>query len=187
MSDTYISMKNALSTLSLYDFDDTNISNELKVYAYVLDELNNELNVMLDECFIDTASSYGLSQRELIIGDVRNDLSVDKRREMLKLRESICKSSFTVEKIKESLKSFGLQFELKEYPSLYIVNIDARGSYSAKEQVWIRNEVEKIMPAHLTAQVIFGGPTWEVSDNKNNTFSYIDSLSYTWDTIDNLE
>lgn len=187
MSDTYVSIKNALTPLSLYDFEGTNISNELKVYAMVLDELNDELCTMLDECFIDTASSYGLSQRELIIGDVRDDLSVEKRREMLKLRESICKSSFTVEKIKESLKSFGLQFELKEYPSLYIVNVNAFGSYSQKEQAWIQNEVEKIMPAHLITQVVFCGPTWDQSDSKNNTFSYIESLDLSWDEIDNLE
>lgn len=187
MSDTYTSMKNSLSTLSIYEFEGTNISNELKAYALVLDEINAELSEMIDECFIDTASSYGLSQRELTIGAVRDDLTIDKRREMLKLRESICKSSFTVEKIKESLRSFGLQFELKEYPSLYIVNVDARGSYSQKEQAWIRTEVEKIMPAHLSIQVIFCGPTWDESDSKDNTFSYIESLCYSWDTIDNLE
>lgn len=187
MRDTYTSMKKALEPLVLYDFDDTNISNELKAYAFVLDEINRDIEEMLNECFIDTANSYGLSNRELVIGAQRDDLSVAKRREMLRLREGICKSSFTLEKIEESLKSFGLLYELKEYPSLYIVSVNARGSYSKKEQAWIQNEVEKIMPAHLIVQVIFCGPTWEQSDSKNNTFSTIDSLNLSWDEIDNLE
>lgn len=187
MSDTYTSMTKKLEPLALYSFDGTNINNELKTYALVLDEVNDQIEQMLCECFIDTASSYGLSNRELVIGASRDDLSVSKRREMLRLRESITKSSFTVEKIEESLKSFGLLFELKEYPSLYIVSIYARGSYSKTEQDWIRNEVEKIMPAHLIVQVIFGGPTWEQIDSKNNTFAYIESLLLSWDEIDNLE
>lgn len=187
MSDTYTSMKKSLTPLGIYNFNRTNINTELKAYAFVLDEINNEIQEMLSECFIDSAKSYGLTNRELVIGAQRDDLSVEQRREMLLLRESITKSSFTVQKIEESLRSFGLQFDLLEYPSLYIVSVNARGSYSEKEQAWIRNEVEKIMPAHLIVQVVFCGPTWEQSDSKNSTFSYIESLDLCWDEIDNLE
>lgn len=187
MIDAYTSMTDVLSRISLYSFDDTNVSYELRAYACVLDKLNEELMTMLNECFIDTAQSYGLSQRELIIGAERTDLSVEKRREMLKLRESICKSSFTVSKIKESLSSFGLTCEVYEYPPLYTVIVDAVGDYSKPEQAWIRSEVEKIMPAHLHVEVVFGGPSWEKSDTNNYTFSYVDSLNYTWESIDNLE
>ena len=187
MGDSYNSMAKSLGALSLYDLESENISNELKAYAFIIDEINDELIEMLQECFIDTASTYGLANRELIIGAVRDDLTIEKRREMLKLRESITKSSFTVEKIKESLRSFGLEFELHEYPSLYIVNVNAKGSYTTEEQAWIRSEINKIMPAHLQVQVVFCGPTWEQSDENDSTFSYIDSLDYTWDTIDNLD
>ncbi len=187
MKDTYTSMTQALSAFNLYSFDNTNISRELRVYAHFLNELNNELQTLLDECFIDSASSYGLSIRELIIGTERTDLSTAQRREMLKLRESICKSSFTVEKIKESIRSFGLDFKIFEYPSLYIVRVDAVGDYTKEERAWITSEIEKIMPAHLGVQVVFGGPTWEKSDNNNKTFLEIDTLNYTWHEIDNID
>lgn len=187
MVSAYTSMTNALNKLNLYSFDDTNVSYELKVYAYFLDELNNEILILLNECFIDSASSYGLENRELIIGAKREDLSVEERRDMLKLRESICMSSFTVEKIKEAINSFGLKCEIFEYPSLYLVRVDAVGDYSTAQQAWIRTEIEKIMPAHLEVQVIFSGPTWNESDSKNNTFTAIDSLDYTWNEIDNME
>lgn len=186
MKNTYTSMTDALSPLNLYSFDDTNVSKELSVYAYFLDELNAELTTMLNECFIDSAFSYGLSFRELIIGAERMDLTTKKRREMLKLRESICKSSFTVEKIKESIRSFGLDFNISEYPSMYVVRIEAVGDYSKAEQAWITSEIEKIMPAHLSVQVVFGGPTWGKSDSENNTFSDIDTFNFTWEEIDNL-
>lgn len=188
MKDPYISMKESLSTLSLYSFDKTNIVYELEAYALMLDKLNSELEKMLKECFIDTADSYGLENRELIIGVKRDDLTISKRREMLKLRESIDQSSFTVDKIKKSLSSFGLvDYTLKEFPYLYTVVIDTLGSYTEPQKAWIRSQVEKIMPAHLNAYVVFNGPTWQQSDTKNNSFSYIDSLDYKWEEIDNLE
>lgn len=42
---------------------------------------------MLKEYFIDTAQSYGLTERERFTGAVRDDLSIEKRRELLKIRE----------------------------------------------------------------------------------------------------
>ncbi len=185
MKSTFESLKESLSRLNLYDFDNTNISNEIKAYSYVIDELNEDLCTMLRECFIETAQTYGLSNRETIIGaKVEND-NVESRRKMLMLRESINQSSFTVEKIKESLKSFGLECKVIEYPSLYTVVIDTIGDYPEEKRVWISSEINKIMPAHLNVEVIFNGATWELSDSKDNTFSYIDSLDKTWEEIDN--
>ena len=187
MKRAYSSMCDALAPLSLYEFDDTNVSYELQAYALVLDEINIKLTDMLKECFIETASDYGLSNREIVIGAVRDDLSVNKRRDMLRLRESITSSSFTLGEIKKSLESFGLQSVIYEYPHLFTVVIEAVGSYSLAQQAWIRAQVEKIMPAHLSVQVIFGGPTWDNSDEKNNTFSYIDALDLSWDDIDSKQ
>lgn len=187
MTDAYTAMKNALEPLCLYSFENTAVAHELYTYAMMFDEHKAELLQMLDECFVDTAQSYGLAQRELIVGAVRDDLTVAQRRNMLRLRESIDKSSFTVPKIKNALKSFGLEvFELYEYPSLYTVVVDAQGSFSTAQKAWIRSQVKKIMPAHLDAHVVFNGPSWNTSDSKNNSFYYIDSLNYTWETIDNL-
>lgn len=187
MKDAYSSMCGALAPLSLYKFDDTNVSYELLSYALVIDEMNTKLVEMLKECFLETASDYGLSNREIVIGAVRDDLGANKRRNMLKLRESITSSSFTLSEMKRAIESFGLQGEIYEYPSLFTVVIKAEGSYSLHQQAWIRAQVEKIMPAHLSVQVVFGGPTWEDSDTKNNTFEYIDSLNLTWNNIDSKQ
>lgn len=188
MKDAYISMKQATQKLGLYSFDNTNVSNELMAYSRTINELNEELLDMLFECFIDTACSYGLENREEIIGNVRNDLTLSKRREMLKLRESINQKSFTLAQIKESLKSFGLSdFEIYEYPSIYTIVVDIVGDFTFAQKAWIRTQIQKIMPAHQKVYAVFNGPTWEQSDSKNNNFSHIDSLDYSWEEIDNLE
>lgn len=187
MSKSYDRMKSVLTKLDLYDFENTTVSFELKAYASVLDEVNDQLFSMLDECFIDSANSYGLSMREQIIGSIRTDLSLKERRNMLKLRENIDMSSFTPDKIKEALSSFNLDCTLYEYPSLYKVVIVANGEYKAEQQAWIQTQVEKIMPAHLEVYIVFDGMTFEQIDTKDNTYSFIDSLDYTWADIEKLK
>lgn len=187
MKQAYKSMCEALKPLGLYSFESTNVSNELLTYAVMIDELNNTLNDLLSECFIDTAEDLGLSQREKVIGAVRGDLSIDKRRSMLKLRESINLSSFTPSKIKKSLESFGLTCEVYEFPTLFTAVVDATGKYTVAQKAWIRSQVEKIMPTHLQVQVVFNGPSWAQIDEYNNNFSYINIKNYSWEQIDNLE
>lgn len=187
MKQAYNSMRDALKPLGLYSFDSTNVSNELLAYAVAIDELNNMLCGMLRECFIDTAEDFGLSQRERVIGAVRDDLSIDKRRNMLKLRESISLSSFTPSEIKKSLDSFGLTYAIYEFPTLYTVVVDSTGEYTSAQKAWIRSQVEKIMPAHLQVQVVFNGPSWAQIDEYDNNFSYMNIKDYTWEEIDNLE
>ncbi len=187
MKGSYNFMKKALLPLGLYDINDNNIDYELLSYAQVLDEMKFELTEMLRECFLSSAVSYGLYNREVIVGKKRDDLSIKERRNMLTLREQIDSSSFTLEKIRSSLESFNLLCDIHEYPSLYMVVLDAIGEYTKEQKSWIREQVQKIMPAHLLVQVVFGGVTWQESDSKSNTFSYIDSLNLSWENIDDLE
>lgn len=184
---SYATMKKVLESTGLYDTDKQNINSELVVYASELDRIKNKLLYMLCECFINTAQTYGLALREQVFGAVRDDLTIEKRREMLTLREQLDSSCFTPEKIKSALESFGLEFELYEYPSLYSVVIDTVGHYTAKEKSWIRSQVKKIMPAHLVVEVVFNGPSWVKIDGYSNTFLYMDSCDMTWAEIDDLE
>ncbi len=180
-------MQKALDGTALYDVSKPNINYELMTYKMVLDELNTKIVTLSNECFIETASSFGLENRELVIGAVRDDLTLDKRRQMLKRRELINSTCFTLSKIKESLLSFGLDFELYEYPSLHEIVIIATDDYTKEQEAWIRSQVSKIMPAHQQVHVVFGGPTWSEIDNNNNSFLHMDNRGLTWESIDNLD
>lgn len=185
--DSRISMKKQLLNIPLYDINKPQLNNELKAYSLMINELNDEISRMLCECFISTAQSYGLEKRELLIGNARDDLSVQQRRKMLLLREEIDSNSFTVEKIKKACESFTLtSCNITEYPSVFIVSVDIFGNYSLSQKSWIKEQIRKIIPAHLKISISFNGYTWAYSDMKNNNFSYIDSLDYTWEEIDNM-
>lgn len=51
---------------------------EIKAFSVGLDMIFNELDEMLREYYIDTAQSYGLTERERFTGAVRDDLSIEK-------------------------------------------------------------------------------------------------------------
>lgn len=180
-------MKKALESTKLYKVQDNNINTEIEVYKMIVDMLNTQIEELLCECFVQTASSFGLQNRELVIGAVRDDLTLDKRRDMLCRREAIDSSCFTKDKIKQSLYSFGLDFELYEYPSLMEIVIIAKGEYSKEQQAWIRAQVKKIMPAHQQVHVIFNGPSWDEIDSNDNSFLSMDNRDMTWEEIDNLD
>lgn len=181
------SMESCLLTVPVYNVSDPLLVAELSAYSILIDELNEKTEEMLLECFIHTASSYGLENKELLISDVRDDLSVEQRRKMLALRECIDTSSFTVKKIKQACDSFALcECRFSEYPSLYMVAIEITGDYTNAQKSLIEQQIKKIIPAHLVVNISFNGHTWEHSDSKDNTFSYIDSLDYTFKEIDNL-
>lgn len=187
MVTAYESMKSVLDSTKLYHFDNSQISFELMAYANVIDKLNSDIEDMLNECFIETACDYGLSNLEQVIGVVRDDLSIAKRRDVLQKREKINSSSFTYAKIYQALQSFSFTFDLYEFPSLYLVVVDVTGEYTQAQKAWIKTQVMKIMPAHLSVDIVFNGISWEQIDSNNYTFSYMDRCNMTWQEIDNIE
>lgn len=187
MIQSKVSIRNYLADIPLYDAENPSLDVELSVYSFLIDELNLEIEKMLCECFIDTATSYGLENKELLISDVRDDLTIEQRRAMLRLRENIDSSSFTVKKIKEACDSFAqCKCKFIEYPSLYTVCVEIVGNYKSAQIALIKQQIKKIIPAHLNLNISFNGYPWSYSDLKNNRFEYIDNLDYTWEKIDNL-
>lgn len=187
MVDSFSTMKKHLSDTGVYDVESASLSNELSAYAFVINELNDLIYTMLNECFISTAVSYGLEYKERLIGNSRDDLSVEDRRKMLSLREVIDSNCFTVDKIKSAIESFCLRkCILSEYAKLCMTGIEISGDFTHAQKEWIKEQIRKIMPAHLFLNISFNGYAWAYNDLKNNTFSYIDNLDYTWETIDNL-
>ena len=186
MKSSFETMYSALSCTSLYSDDAENLRAELMAYATVFDEINKELCDMLNERFVCSAESYGLSEIERIIGAERNDLDIYKRRQSLMLRGAINSQCFTPDAIKEALRSFSFEFELQEFPQASMVVVKAVGEYSLSLIRWITAQVLRIMPAHLMVQVVFSGPKWSEIDESNNTFSYMDSKDFSWNQIDNL-
>lgn len=178
-------MKERLSAVGIYGDDAVALSWELRAYAAEIELLYADLGEMFRERFITTAQDLGLSEYERIFGPVREEESTEERRRLLLLRLNLGNDDFTVNGIRRALDSFGLTYTISEFPEIGKMNVLATTDYSPAEQAWIKNEVSKIVPAHIEFQLSFNTMTWEHWDDLNRTFSAIDSEDLTWDQIDN--
>lgn len=185
MMSVFDKMKERLSKVRIYEDDAPVLRWELKAYADELELLYTRLGEMFRERFISTAQDMGLSKYEKIFGPVRDNESAEERRRLLLLRLNLGNHDFTVSGIRKALDSFGLNYTISEFPEIGRMNVIATTDYSPAEQAWIRNEVLKIIPAHIEFQLSFNTITWEQWDALNRTFSTFDSDDMTWDQIDN--
>lgn len=181
------SMIDKLSPLGIYNLsNDTLVYKELIMYSVALDEISSLLEELERECFVQTAVSYGLSNREKIWGFERDDLSVEKRKSIILNRLNIDENNFTLEAMENFLSVVNFNADIEENPTENQVLINNKNtSYSKAERAWIKEQLVNFFPAHLELIVDFRVITWEDIDNKNLTFAQMDSASLTWKDIEN--
>lgn len=180
------SMINKLSPMNLYNLSKGSINYaELSAFSVGLDLLRDVLDELLRESFIETAETYGIETVEQLVGSVRDDLPLSKRREMLIERLSLSTSDFTPEGFEKMLRLMGVEGEICEYPADLRMVIDLSSEeLTASQREWLLFETGAFLPVHLDFDVVFAGFDWKASDNLSNTFAEIDAKSYTWKEID---
>ena len=81
---SYASMKAKLAPLGIYTLAEGSVTDcELKAYAAGIDRLFDTLDIAERESFIETAETYGLSEREKFADKEKPELPVNTRRELL--------------------------------------------------------------------------------------------------------
>lgn len=181
----YEKLLQRLSPIGIYTEKAEELHRELKAYAAEIERLYSNLSTMFRERFITTAENEGLRMYEELFGPVRDNESVENRRQMLQLRMGLGNGDFTLEGIKKALDSLGLQYVISEFPALGKLNITATADYSAEQQAWIQREVGKMIPASIEFQLTFNTLTWAQWDAFNRTFDAMDNENQTWQEIDN--
>lgn len=180
-------MKAALGAIRLYDTDAPNLNAELRAYGDELDRMEAELDELLPERFLQTAGDRGLSAYEEMFGPARRELTNEERRRLLLLRVTLGGGDFTPAGIRQALDSFGLDYVIAEFPAHDRLNIIAQTEYTKAQQKLIRQETQKIIPAHLEYQLVFNTLTWAQLDARGLTFAALDQENLTWEQIDALE
>lgn len=182
------SMYKKMSPLKSYNLEEgSNVYNEISAYGAALDSFRELLDEFLRECFISSAESYGLENRELLVGEIRSELPVERRRSMLIARNLLGENDFTREGFDKFMSSFGVtNYEIVEMPTQLEISVHAGGDYTAVEKIWIENQIKMMLPAHLDSTITFQNIDWADIDDNNLTFSEIDSKNYSWSYINNL-
>ncbi len=156
MMSSFESMKTKLESTGIYSVtEDSNIRKELKAYAEGLDRVFDELKIMERECFIETAESYGLSERERFVGVDRSEESLEKRRELLETAEQL-RGDCTVVSFEKMMRGYGVEnFNFSEHPTGNYMVINIYDKFTVEQQVVIRNRVNDDFPSHINVTVYF--------------------------------
>lgn len=175
--------------LHIYNItEDSNIYIELSAYAEGLEILRRELDTQLRECFFATAETYGLDNAERLWGNVRDDLTVSKRRQMLITRSAFGYDDFTLQGIQKLLTFLGIEGVVYEYPKTQRIVVDTKGIQATQGQKnWIYAQLNSLLPAHLDIDVLWGGFCFDDIEAKSFTFDQMDSKELTWAEIDVYE
>lgn len=187
--DTLTSISQKLAPLNLYDISEgKNIYYEICAYSCALDRHKENLERVLKECFISSAETYGIENREKVIGSVRSDYSTEDRKFWnFDFVKSLSPNVFLIINILR-LSSIGVyNYDVLEMPWESEMNICIDGSYNRDDKAWIIREIKLALPAHLNCNVYFSGIEWADIDSKNLTYSLMDNYDYTWSQINRLE
>lgn len=155
--DSFTSMKTKLEATGLYKIEEgSNIFAELSAYAAGIEPLFETLDKMLLELFIDTAEDYGLSCREELLGKVKNDYPIDRRREMLKIYEQMMGGKCTQEAFEMVLRGYGLSdFQILEYALHKRVVIKVNDDVAPELRKLVEERVALDFPTHLLVTVSY--------------------------------
>lgn len=144
------SMVTKLASLRLYDFSEgSEINIELSVFAAELDTAFARLDEMTRECFIETAQSWGISEREKFTGKEKVSLSLEKRRELLKTAQYVTGADFRTPGFEEFVRSCGAQdFTYIEAPSVSKINLTINDDLDSGAKKLLEERLDAYCPAH---------------------------------------
>lgn len=186
---TLASLMDTMNALSIYDVkESTLIYAELVALAEGLDIVNNKLQELERESFVGTSESYGIDFRERVLGALRSNLSLERRREMLIYQMGLTSNDYTRESMERALVVCGIESSVVEYPKenkLYINVIEILDNGFTEEQ--IKTSAQKFLPLHLDLEFDFRNFSWSLMEEKGNTFLEIDNKQMTWEEIDKYE
>ncbi|MGN0452783.1 MAG: hypothetical protein ACI4GZ_03170 [Ruminococcus sp.] len=177
-----------LSPLGVYSLEEnTAVYSELSAYAVGLDILRETLDTMIRECFFASAESYGLRNAEILLGKSREDLPLEKRREMLIARNSLGVNDFTLQGMEKILNLLGVEGVIEEFPALQRISVNLGATLCTRgEKNFIISQIESLFPSHLEADVAFGGMSWAYIEMQQLTFDKMEQKGYSWQEIDIL-
>lgn len=180
------SMTALLDPLRLYDLSEgSHIFRELQAYAAGLELFRQRLKRCRDDLFLATCSLERLARWEELL-----DLPVARsgeasRRKMAAVKLSLGEGDFTPEGIRRSLLASGLEAALQEEFSRRLIRVtDARiiGGYQTLDEV--KQQVRRMLPAHLEVEFDIGILTWEMFEGFGLDFAAWDRRDFTWEWFD---
>lgn len=154
--DAYESMKKRMAATGLYTLDGKTLVNfELQAYAEELNTAIDEVTELQSESFIQTASGYGLENREAVCGIAAAGTTAQRRAVLLALG-AVTPNSFTKLNIENILAGLGISVQIVEDTADQKLTVKFLSEPNCGRDA-AQKFVEKFTPAHLALEWDYSG------------------------------
>lgn len=176
-----------LRPLRLYSLvGGTLVDAELAAYDAGFALAEGGLDELEAESFVQTAAGYGLALREEMMQLwLRPQSGPEKRRELLLHRLSVTPNAYSVAGLTGSVRAAGLNAQVLEDIANGRIRIIEDGYIGDFETVdALKEDVRRMLPAHLEADFEIGNFTWDQFAAADVTCAECDAKDVTWSKLD---
>lgn len=176
-----------LAKTGLYNLNNGKyIRAELRSYQVALAMVEEVINNIKNSAFLNLCSKEQLKTFEQLLCIPTNEsINIENRRKMVRHRFSILKNDCNKEGLLKGIISAGMDADIIENKHDGTVTILCNTIFSSeKNYETIKNEVLKLMPAHLNVVIDIGIMDWNMFEAKNLNFVELDYDDFTWNRFD---
>ncbi len=182
------SMCAAMKQTGLYTLGgNTCVDWELQAYAAGLNMVYDALTELENESYVETANSYGLSQREQQLGIAPVGEIQNRRAAILGLLE-ITPFDSGRDAVQRAMSAAGMPCELLEKTTEQKIYVNCFMQRADESVLLNGTKIAKLfLPAHLNAELDFRSISWNNIDQADEPFDIKDGKELTWNSIDCYE
>lgn len=162
---------------------------EVESYLGVLELLWQEIESLKRDGLVQTCSAERLAEYERMLAiPVKKEIPEQKRREIAQSKMAIGPSDFHREGIEQALNSLGIRAKVEEVPESGTIRVTALEMADASMTLDQAKEAfQALMPAHLLAEFVTGGITFEEFDQLNKSFAELDQMDKNWSQLEMMK
>ncbi|MGN0459322.1 MAG: hypothetical protein ACI4HL_00245 [Ruminococcus sp.] len=151
----YDRMMSLLSAFRVYDEGNTFLQGEIGAYEEGLNIALDLLHNIEQECFVATATDYGLYIKEHYFDFVPRDVTLEKRRSMLMSILSVDENDFTVAGMRKFLNQYPMDYTITESPHDNTITITLTSNDWISENLsLVKSGINKFFPSHIAVNVV---------------------------------
>lgn len=176
-----------LAPLGPYGSGGIYAAGELSCEGAALDGAAGELDRLEREAFLDSAEEWGLERIESLLTRRPMAETPQGKRSALAALLRIGGDSFTLSAINDNLKGCGVNAVVSETGERDVVEVrfpDVPGIPDGFEQ--LRKIIEDILPCHLQVNYIYWYITWQMMEERFQTWGGLEQGGYIWDTLEKM-
>lgn len=181
-------LRELLEPLGVYDWEHGVFHRaELAGVGSALDACAAELERVQREMLLSTAEDEGLETVEALLPYRPVANRVERRREALAALLRIGGDGFTLDAVNDCLVGCGLNAlaaETEEPGRIQVSFPEVPGIPDGFDEM--KRIIEEIVPCHLGIEYVFWYITWEMMENKFETWAEIEAGGYDWEALEKL-